>query len=187
MDESGQDLKACLWNHENCLQTTKNVIDELLQTGEKTSMVPLKEPTTLFGLVGIPVSHIVQNYTDPMNLGINKCLIDITPSICHLNQSSLWCWKQSTGATSCSKKPLQHTGLKEKVTAVVPIKAWNHPAVWKAYNKSTCLGKLILSAQLRGTFTAMPKDQSALTAATLLRAIQMGPQPMSQASLMADL
>jgi hypothetical protein len=178
--KEGPETKTCFWSHENSLQSTRDTVEELLKQG-----TPVKDIHLLFGLVGVPVSHDVRNYTDPMNIGINGGLTDVTPSDqCHLSQRSLW----DLSGTVHNQTLASPFGLKSKVTAVIPIKSWNHPAVWKAYNKTTTLGKFLLSAQFRGTDTPLPQDQSAFTSATLLRTVQMWPQPnQTQASLMADL
>ena len=65
------------------------------------------------------------------------------------------------------KKPW---GFKSKVTAVVPIKSWNDPTVWKAYHNGP-LSKMVMSSQLRGAHTPMQQDEVAFASATLLRTV----------------
>ena len=183
--EEYEDMKSCFLSLESSLGATQKAAEELLRSGTRPEEIPLQSLLTMFGLVGIPVNHEVQNYTDPMNIGINEGLKDVTPSSsCHLSQNSLWYLSGSPQ----NETLVRHTGFQSKVTAVVPIKSWNHPAVWKAFHKTTNLGKFMVSAQLRGTDTPLPNDRGAFTAASLLKTIQLWPNPnQSEATLMADL
>ena len=181
----------CFLSRESSFQETKEAaeeVDEILKLDKGN--IPWER---LFGLVGIPVCHTVQNYLDPMNIGVNEHLSDVVPSKeAALNQKSLW---SLSGTNENSRVNLDNlvsfTGFKSKVTAVVPIKSWNHPAVWKAYQKGTTissLGKIVMSAQLRGAHAPLQQDQSAFTTATLLRTISLWTNPSdAQASIMADL
>ena len=83
--------KTCFMSRESSLVSAQIAVDELLQQLKEDDKIPLEKLITLFGLVGIPVSHDVQNYTDPMNIGIDSGLKDVVPSNqCHLSQRSLW-------------------------------------------------------------------------------------------------
>ena len=177
--------KTCFMSHESSLISAQIAVNELLEQLEKGDKIPLEKLITLFGLVGIPISHDVQNYTDPMNIGIDSGLKAVVPSNqCHLSQRSLW----GLSGTNHNESLGQSFGFNSKITAVVPIKSWNHPVVWNAFQKKTTLGKYLLSAQLRGTDTPIPSDHVAFTTSTLMRALQQWPEPNeSEASLMADL
>ena len=175
--------KICFVSQASSLQETQEVIEEICFDGKCT---PWEK---LFGLIGIPVSHTVQNYTDPMNIGVNDHLLDVVSSPeAALNQKSLW---SLSGTNESSRVNLNNlvrfAGFNSKVSAVIPIKSWNHPAVWKAYHKGP-LAKVVMSAQFRGANAHFNQDQSAFTTATLLRTIMMWRIPNeAQASLMADL
>ena len=110
--------KRCFHSYENSLEATKISLDELLKL-RPTGDLPIEKIVALFGLVGVPVSHKVDNYTDPMNIGINGGLLEVTPSDqTHLNQKSLW----SLSGTDYNQNLVQHTGSKMTVTAVIPIR-----------------------------------------------------------------
>ena len=82
--------KECCITLQNSFEETKDVLedDNTIQKLSKTEGLPWEK---LFGLVGIPVSHTVQNYTDPMNIGINENLKEVVSSSGFaLNQKSLW-------------------------------------------------------------------------------------------------
>ena len=83
-------VKECIISLQNSLEETQDLLEkgEALARMSKIEGLPWE---TLFGLVGIPVSHAVQNYTDPMNIGINDGLREVVPSTeFALNQKSLW-------------------------------------------------------------------------------------------------
>ena len=123
--------KICFVSQASSLQETQEVVEQICFDGKCT---PWEK---LFGLIGIPVSHTVQNYTDPMNIGVNEHLLDVVSSPeAALNQKSLW---SLSGTNESSRVNLNNlvrfAGFNSKVTAVIPIKSWNHPAVWNAYHK----------------------------------------------------
>ena len=181
-------VKECIISLQNSFEETRDLLEdgEALARMSKIEGLPWE---TLFGLVGIPVSHAVQNYTDPMNIGINEGLKEVVPSTeFALNQKSLWSLSGSKNTVVNLDNLATKWGFKNKVTAVVPIKSWNHPTVWKAYHKKGPLSKMVMSAQLRGAHTPMQQDEQAFTAAALLRTVEDWPKPNEgQALLMADL
>ena len=89
-EEDSSRGKVCFITQNSSFQETKEVLEDDQQVEKILDMknVPWE---TFFGLVGVPVSHSVQNYTDPMNIGINEHLKEVVASSeCALNQKSLW-------------------------------------------------------------------------------------------------
>ena len=178
------DTKTCFITQESSLEETKDVLEQL-EERLKMEDIPWEK---LFGLVGIPVSHNVQNYTDPMNIGINQHLKEVVASSeCCLNQKSLWSLSGSKNSFVNLDNLAEKFGFKNKVTAVVPIKSWNHPTVWKAFHDGP-LSKMVMGSQLRGAHIFMQWDELAFTTATLLRTVIDWASPKeTEAVLMADL
>eukprot|EP00092_Neocalanus_flemingeri_P031248 GFUD01033941.1.p1 GENE.GFUD01033941.1~~GFUD01033941.1.p1 ORF type:complete len:1687 (-),score=433.49 GFUD01033941.1:23-5083(-) len=177
-----QQMPECFVLHTSSLEATKISANEFLKKGScnVTSIDYLKQ----FGLNGIPIVHVVDNYTDPMNIGINNGVKEVANarSFC-LNQSSLWNAKSLNQVKSLSL----HSGVENDFTAVVPIKSWNNIELWTAFRKNP-LGKMGISAHLRGTANPLPNDQSALTCATLMQTIKLWDDPKEcEAEVMADL
>ena len=185
VEEDTTRSEMCFITLQSSFQETKDVL-EAREEMLKMEGIPWEK---FFGLIGIPVSHTVNNYTDPMNIGINEHLKEVVSSSkCSLNQKTLW----SLSGTKDTKVNLDNLckktwGFKSKVTAVVPIKSWNDPTVWKAYHNGP-LSKMVMSSQLRGAHTPMQQDEVAFASATLLRTVTDWKRPnKTQASLMADL
>ena len=185
VEEDTTRSEMCFITLQSSFQETKDVL-EAREEMLKMEGIPWEK---FFGLIGIPVSHTVNNYTDPMNIGINEHLKEVVSSSkCSLNQKTLWSLSGTKDTKvnfdNLLKKPW---GFKSKVTAVVPIKSWNDPTVWKAYHNGP-LSKMVMSSQLRGAHTPMQQDEQAFTAAALLRTITDWATPNeTQALLMADL
>ena len=186
-EEDLEKSKECFITQNSSFQETKEVLEDDQQVEKILDMknVPWE---TFFGLVGIPVSHTVQNYTDPMNIGINEHLKEVVASSeCALNQKSLWSLSGSENNYTNLDNLAQIWGFKGKVTAVVPIKSWNDPTVWRAYHNGP-LFKMATSSQLRGARMPMQQDQAALTSAAFLRTVREWSHPNeTQTSLMVDL
>ena len=184
-EENTTKSKVCFVTQQTSFQETKDVLEDREEMSKRDD-IPWER---VFGLVGIPVSHRVQNYTDPMNIGINEHLKEVdSSSECSLNQKSLWSLSGTKDTMVSLDNLCKKTwGFKNKVTAVVPIKSWNDPTVWKAYHNGP-LSKMVMSSQLRGAHTLMQHDEQAFTAAALLRTITDWATPNeTQALLMADL
>ena len=179
--------KVCFITQTSAFQETKEVLEDDQQV-EKILEMKSAPWETFFGLVGIPVSHTIQNYTDPMNIGINEHLKEVVSSSeCALNQKSLWSLSGSENTFVNLDNLVDTWGFKNKVTAVVPIKSWNDPTVWRAYHNGP-LFKMATSSQLRGARMPMQQDQVALTSASLLWTVkEWGSPNKTQASLMVDL
>ena len=137
-EENMVESKVCFVTQQTSFQETKEVLEDRSEMSKRDD-IPWER---VFGLVGIPVSHTVQNYTDPMNIGINEHLKEVVSSSeCSLNQKSLW----SLSGTKDTMVNLDNLckkiwGFKSKVTAVVPIKAWNT----QQYGKSQWTSKYLL-------------------------------------------
>ena len=114
----------------------------------------------MFGLHGLAINHKAGNYTDPMLIGLNQGVRDtiheVFTNVC-LNQSVLWYAKQSG-------QEMAAPGFNKAITAVVPIKDWNHPAVWKLFVHDSDIGAMQTSAHLRNTITPLPKPSRQLAA-----------------------
>ena len=148
-EERTTSAKECFISQECSLQETRAFLedDQMMEEILKMEDIPWER---FFGLVGIPVSHTVLNYTDPMNIGINEHLKEVVSSSeCSLNQKSLWTMSGKRGTLVNCGNIARTWGFKSEVTGIVPIKSWNHPAVWKAYHKGPLI-KILMSAQLRG-------------------------------------
>ena len=115
-----KEMKGFFLSLESSLGAAQKAAEELLQSGTLPKDIPLQSLLTIFGLVGNHVNHELQNYRDPMNIGINEGLMDFTPSIsCNLSQNSLWYFSGSPQNESL----VRHTRFQSKVTAVVLIKS----------------------------------------------------------------
>ena len=138
---------------------------------------------TVFGLHGLAIKHKAGNYTDPMLIGLNQGVRDtiqeVYTNVC-LNQSVLWFAKQSGAEITAP-------GFNKPITAVVPIKAWNHPAVWKLFCHESDIGAMQMSAHLRNTLTPLPKDRVAFSASLLLKMMSDWTNPTEiQRKMMSD-
>ena len=90
-----------------------------------------------------------------MRIGLIQGLVDTIhkefTNVC-LNQSVLWYAKENG-------HEIQAPGFNDVITGVVPIKAWNHPAVWKLFCIDTQIGAMQTSAHLRNVLTPLPKTE----------------------------
>ena len=118
-DKENDDLAMkCSWSNEDSLEVTKIAIEEILKS-KTISHLPIEKIVALFGLVGVPVSHKVDKYADPMNILINGGLLEVAPGDkTHLNQKSLW----SPSGRELNENFVQHTASNMTVTAVIPIR-----------------------------------------------------------------
>ena len=164
--EKDQDIREeCFFSKESSLESALVAIETGVSVYEESDEITADDLLSIFGLHGLAIRHKAGNYTDPMLIGLNQGLkdtiFDVYPNVV-LNQSILWYSKQM-------QSELKAPGFDKAITAVVPIKSWNHPAVWKLYCQETDIGAMQTSAHLRNVLTPLPKDRVAFTASTLLK------------------
>lgn len=181
-EEDDPCLPECFVNGMTSLNATKTATNSFLNNQQRMANI---NPCLFFGLNGIPIVHHADNYIDPMNLGYNDAIKDVASAKANcLNQSTLWHASQLNQGHTL----IRQTGVDQEFTAVIPIKAWNHPKVWEAFMKTTTFGRFLMSAQLRKSFQPLPADHVAFTSATFLKTISMWKQPSdAQAIVMQDL
>ena len=182
--EKDMDVREeCFLSKETSLESALAAIDTAVNVYEQSSEIKPDDLLTVFGLHGIALRHKVANYTDPMLIGLNQGLKDtiseVYPNVI-LNQSVVW-FAQQSGSQ------LKAPGFDRPITAVVPVKAWNHPAVWKLYCQDSDIAAMQTSAHLRNVLTPLPKDRVAFTASTLLKMMADWSDPSEiQRKMMCD-
>ena len=177
------DLPKCFILQESSLETCKVGIQAVMEILDEYGSITAVNCLHLLGLVGIAVKHRIGSYNKPMRLGPNmwykETITNIYPGVA-MNQTSIWDAARR-GVT------LQAPGFNDEITAVIPIKKWNHPLVWEVYNNITEIGKLQCSAQLRRILKPLDRDKLAMTTATLLKMLEIWPEPSAvQAENMED-
>ena len=181
--EKEQEVREeCFFSKESSLESALVAIETLGEFDPSSTINP-DSLLTVFGLHGLAIRHRPGNYTDPMLLGLNQGLGDtihqVYTNVC-LNQSVLWYAKENG-------HDIKAPGFDDVITAVVPIKSWNHPAVWKLYNLDSQMGALQTSAHLRNVLTPLPRDRVAITTSLLLKMMADWAHPTEiQAKMMAE-
>ena len=175
--------EECFFSKESSLEGAIVAIETCADLFQDSSDVTPDSLLTVFGLHGLAIKHKAGNYTDPMLVGLNQGVRDtiheVFTNVC-LNQSVLWFAKQSGTEIAAP-------GFNKPITAVVPIKDWNHPAVWKLFCHDSDIGAMQMSAHLRNTLTPLPKDRVAFSASLLLKMMSDWPNPTEiQRKMMAD-
>jgi len=178
------DMPRCFVLQETALESCVTALKAAIEIFGNYGSLDVENCLQLLGLVGIAIKHTVDNYVEPMNLGLNHGfkdkIKDIYPGVV-LNQTSVW-------FAAKNNETLKAPGFNEEITSVVPIKRWNHPAVWKLYNSLTTIAVLQCSAQLRRTLTPLPRDRRAFAASALMKMVAMWQNPSEiQARTMADM
>ena len=178
--EKDIETETCFFSKESSLESALVAIESF---GNESSEVDPDSLLTVFGLHGLAIKHKADNYTDPMRIGLNQGLGDtihkVYTNVC-LNQSVLWYAKENC-------HDIKAPGFDDVITGVVPIKSWNHPAVWKLFCIDTQIGALQTSAHLRNVLTPLPKDRQAFTASLLLKMMAAWENPTEiEAKMMAD-
>ena len=157
--------EECFFSKESSLEGAIVAIETCAELFQQSSDVTPDSLLTVFGLHGLAIKHKAGNYTDPMLIGLNQGVRDtiqeVYTNVC-LNQSVLWFAKQSGSEITAP-------GFNKPITAVVPIKEWNHPAAWKLFCHDSDIGAMQMSAHLRNTLTPLPKDRVAFSASLLLK------------------
>ena len=174
--------EICFFSRERSFESALIAIESFVDFGDSSEVTP-DSLLTVFGLHGIAIQHKVDNYTDPMRIGLNQGLGDtihkVYTNVC-LNQSVLWYAKENG-------HEIQAPGFNDVITGVVPIKAWNHPAVWKLFCIDTQIGAMQTSAHMRNVLTPLPKDRQAFTTSLLLKMMSIWEKPTEiEAKIMAD-
>ena len=183
MEKEQEVREECFFSKESSLENALVAIEIGVDVYEESNQVTPDNLLTIFGLHGLAIKHKANNYTDPMLIGLNQgyrnTITDIYTNVC-LNQSVLWYAKQNGNE-------IKAPGFDGTITAVVPIKAWNHPAVWKLYCHDTDIAAMQTSAHLRSTITPLPKDRIAFTASLLLKMMADWAEPTEiQRKMMSD-
>jgi len=178
------DMPRCFVLQETSLESCITALKAAIEIFSNYGSLDVENCLQLLGLVGIAVKHKIDNFVEPMNLGINHGfrdkIVDIYPGVV-LNQTSVW-------YAAKNSETLKAPGFNGEITSVVPIKKWNHPLVWKLYNSLTSIAVLQCSAQLRRMLTPLPRDRRAFAASALLKMLSMWPTPSEiQANTMADM
>lgn len=178
------DMPRCFILQETALESCVTALKAAIEIFSNYGTLDVENCLQLLGLVGIAIKHTVDNYVEPMNLGLNHGfkdkIQDIYPGIV-LNQTSVW-------FAAKNNETLKAPGFNAEITSVVPIKKWNHPLVWKLYNSLTSIAVLQCSAQLRRTLTPLPRDRRAFAASALMKMVAMWQNPSEiQARTMADM
>jgi len=174
--------EECFFSKESSLESALVAIETGCDITEESEITP-DMLLTIFGLHGLAIKHKAGNYTDPMLIGLNQGLKDTIFEVYTnvvLNQSVLWYAKQN-------KTEIKAPGFDGLITAVVPIKSWNHPAVWKLYCQDTEIAAMQTSAHLRNVLTPLPKDRVAFTASLFLKMMGDWADPSEiQRKMMSD-
>lgn len=132
-EEAGGDIPVDFFSQEDSLTAFICAI-EAIEEGREVSV---QEAVQLFGLLGLGISHDIDNaYPDASMLfgKINKVF-----HTCFMNQSTLWgCHgkAQGDGSWGIIKSPFHKGDDISCLTAVVPLKSLNHPLVWECMMKS---------------------------------------------------
>jgi len=135
-EEAGEDIPVDFFSQENPLEAFIYAI-EAIEEGREVSV---QEAVQLFGLLGLGISHDIDNaYPDASMLfgKMNKVF-----HTCFMNQSTLWgCHgkAQGDGSWGIIKSPFHKGEEISCLTAVVPLKSLNHPLVWECMRKSGML------------------------------------------------
>lgn len=135
-EEAGGDIPVDFFSQEDSLTAFICAI-EAIEEGREVSV---QEAVQLFGLLGLGISHDINNaYPDASMLfgKINKVF-----HTCFMNQSTLWgCHGKADGDGSWGiiKSPFHKRENISCLTAVVPLKSLNHPLVWECMRKSGML------------------------------------------------
>ena len=180
--EKDIETETCFFSKESSLESALVAIESFGDCDESSEVNP-DSLLTVFGLHGIAIQHRAENYTDPMRIGLNQgigdTILKVYTNVC-LNQSVLWYAKENG-------HEIKAPGFDDVITAVVPIKSWNHPAIWKLFCAETQIGALQTSAHLRNVLTPLPKDRQAFTASLLLKMMADWENPTEiQSKIMAD-
>merc|ERR1719400_2938346 len=175
--------EECFFSKESSLDAAIAAIETSADLFEESDEVSPDSLLTVFGLHGLAINHKAGNYTDPMLIGLNQGVRDtiheVFTNVC-LNQSVLWFAKQNGTEITAP-------GFNKPITAVVPIKDWNHPAVWKLFCHDSDIGAMQMSAHLRNTLTPLPKDRVAFSASLLLKMMSDWTNPTEiQRKMMAE-
>ena len=162
--ETGE-REECFFSKESSLEAAIAAIENCGEMFDESDEVTPDSLLTVFGLHGLAIRHKAGNYTDPMLIGLNQgsrdTIFEVFTNVC-LNQSVLWFAKQSGTEITAP-------GFNKTITAVVPIKEWNHPAVWKLFCHDSDIEAMQMSAHLRNTLTPLPRDRIAFSASLLLK------------------
>ena len=175
--------EECFFSKESSLEAAIVAIETCADLFQDSSDVTPDSLLTVFGLHGLAIKHKAGNYTDPMLIGLNQgsrdTIYEVYTNVC-LNQSVLWFAKQNGSEITAP-------GFNKPITAVVPIKDWNHPAVWKLFCHDSDIGAMQMSAHLRNTLTPLPKDRVAFSASLLLKMMSDWANPTEiQQKMMAN-
>lgn len=178
------EMPRCFVLQETSLESCSTALNAAIEIFNDYGNLDAENCLQLLGLIGIAIAHTIDNYVEPMNLGLNQGFQDkiktIYPGVV-LNQTSLW-------FAAKNSQILRAPGFSGEITGVVPIKKWNHPLVWNLYNSLTSIAVLQCSAQLRRKLTPLPRDRRALATSALLKMVSIWPDPSEiQATTMADM
>ena len=132
-EEAGGDIPVDFFSQEDSLTAFICAI-EAIEEGREVSV---QEAVQLFGLLGLGISHDIDNAYPDASMLFGK--IKKVFHTCFMNQSTLWgCHgkAQGDGSWGIIKSPFHKGEYISCLTAVVPLKSLNHPLVWECMMKS---------------------------------------------------
>lgn len=162
--------RQCWLSQETSLEAFIAAMDGAIQVVQSGAELDLTSFYKLFGLMGIPVSHSVAEFPDPVMVGGR--IKDVVQGVAMLEQSlrNAYDHQLDPSQDGVIKSPYSDT----QISAVIPIfdDEWNDPEVWDFFWTLTKFGRFTTSAQLRRAAFPVPNDAPMFVMATILHLIR---------------